>query len=170
MAQKEFVGKAVTIQQELVFDFKDFYKMLKSYLKDLGYGSEEKEYHEGNLPTGERVIKFTLECDKKVEDYVKLVMNINVSAAIKDVEVEKEGKHAKVQKGKINIGISGYLKKDSEDEWAMKKKSAFLRFIREIYDKFFIHDKMEMYAKQLAKDQEALVYDLKTFLKLKRLD
>ena len=75
-----------------------------------------------------------------------------------------------MQEGNVSLTIGGYISKDIEDEWGMKVKTGFERFFRELYDKFGKGQKFEEYEGKLKKDIEAILYDIKTYLKMNRYD
>lgn len=169
MAVMDYVVPVTKIKQSLTFDFKDFYKMLKSWFKERGYSIEETEYAESGHDTEKRT-HFQWKCSKKMDSYSKLVIELKLLAETKEVVLEEEDKKKTAQEGNVSITIGGYISKDIEDEWAIKVKTSFERFLRELYDKFGKGEKFEEYEGKLKKDIETIVYDIKTYLKMNRFD
>jgi hypothetical protein len=171
MAQKDFVQPVIKVKKELTYDFKEFYSMLRSWLKDRGYDPiAELDHSDISTPEGGQKIEILLAAEKKVDPYVKLIMEIEISSNTKNVTVEQEGKKSTVQEGSILVGFGGYLKKDVEDDWTVKNKSVLRKFMRDVYDKYIGSDKLEMAETKLKDDIKKVIHDLKTYLKLHRFD
>ena len=170
MAVKDYVGSAVNIKQSLTFDIKELYKTLKIWLSDRGYNVMEPKYSE--MPMGESLKKtsFVWNCEKKVDPYTKLAMEISFNAETKDIAVEKDETKHLAQEGEVEIVFVGYIARDLEEDWALREKTGMQRFFRELYDKFSKKGKYEDYEARLKKDIDSVVYDVKTYLKLHRFD
>ncbi|MDD4877604.1 MAG: hypothetical protein PHO02_01050 [Candidatus Nanoarchaeia archaeon] len=169
MAVMDYVVPVTKIKQSLSFEIKDFYKMLKNWMKERGYEIEEKEYAESGHDNGHKT-HFVWKCEKKMDSYTKIIIELNFIADTKDVVLEDDEKKKTLQEGNVSIAVGGYISKDIEDEWAMKVKTGFERFLRELYDKFGKGQKFEEYEGKLKKDIETIVYDIKTYLKMHRFD
>jgi len=169
MPVMDYVVPVTKIKQSLSFEIKDFYKMLKSLFKERGYGIEETEYAESGHEEGHKT-HFLWKCEKKMDSYSKLMIEIKFLAETRDAVLEDEDKKKTVQEGNVSLSIGGYISKDIEDEWALKVKTGIDRFFRELYDKFGKGQKFEEYESKLKKDIEAITYDIKTYLKMNRFD
>lgn len=169
MAVKDYVVPVTKIKQSLTFDIKDIYKSFKSFLKERGYGVEEKEYSESGNEGGEK-IHFLWQCKKKMDSYTALVIEVRFSSDTVPVVMEDEENKKALQEGNVSLAIGGFIAKDIEDDWAIRVKTGFDRFLRELYDKFGKGQKFEEYEGKLKKDIEAVLYDMKTYLKMQRFD
>ncbi|MFH1065440.1 MAG: hypothetical protein V1734_02965 [Nanoarchaeota archaeon] len=170
MAVMDYVVPVTKIKQHLSFELKDFYKTLKSWFKERGYGIEETEYAESAGHEGMHRTHFQWKCSKKMDSYSKLVIEIKFLAETRDAVLEDADKKKTVQEGNVSLSIGGYISKDIEDEWALRVKTGFDRFFRELYDKFGKGQKFEEYEGKLKKDIDAITYDMKTYLKMNRYD
>ena len=170
MAVKDFVGSAVRIKQSLTFDMKELYKNLKTWFADRSYGIAEPSYSEKPTRDGLKKTEFVWCAEKKMDPYSKLVMDVVFKGETKDMVVDKEDKKQLVQEGDVEIIITCYIKRDLEDDYALKEKSGMQRFLRELVDKFSKKSKFEDYERKLQKDRDTIVYDIKTYLKMQRFD
>ncbi len=169
MGVKDYVGKATKIKQSTTFDIKELYKNLKKWIEDRGYKISEPNYSE--KPTAEgKSTTFFWSCGKKAETYTKLVLELNFNAQTKDVTIDKEEQTQTLQQGDVEIVVNTYISKDVEDDWAIREKSGISRLLREIYDTFTKKNTYDEYENKLKKDKEAIVYDIKTYLKMQRFD
>lgn len=171
MVQKDYIGPKVKIMQaSLAFGLDDLYRMMRHWYEDRGYIIVEKEYKEFVDAKGTKQTLFEWEVGKKADDYTKVMMDVEFGAQTKDVTVESIGKKVGLQKGSVSIGFRAYLYKDIEEEWKVSDKGAIGKFLREFYDRFVAKDKFEGYSKKLNEDLQAVINDIKTFLKLKRFE
>ncbi len=170
MTQKDYIGPVKKISQHLVFDQKDFYRVLDGLFNNLGYRYLETGYNEKQFANGAKKLSFIWSGERKVSVYLKLAIDLEYSSNVKDIVVEKDDKKLSLQEGDVSIGISGYLKKDIRDEWGIRHQSGTMKFLREAYDKILGKDKMGSHEAQLKKDVEKLIRDLKTYFKLTRYD
>jgi len=170
MAVMDFVVPVVKLKQSLSFDMKDLFKAFQSLLKERGYKIEEREYSESSPADNEQKTHFLWKCEKKVDYYTKQVIEIKFLADSTHVVIEQDDRKKAMQEGNVSVAIGGYIEKDIEDDWALKVKTGFDRFVRELYDKFGKGPKFEEYEGKLRKDIEAVVFDIKTYLKMHRFD
>jgi len=158
MAQKDFMGTRRIGAEDIVFDSKELFKDMFSWLNEHGYDYEEVDHEEAMLDEGVKRISMEFGAVKKANEYVKQHIDISVSMKIKDVEV----KDKKKQKGSIKLEFEAYLKKDYAGEW----DAPFARFVREVYDKFVYRGKLAELGSDLTGDLDKLIIELKAFLKL----
>ncbi len=170
MAVKDYVGSVITISQTLSFDIKELYKNLKLWFKDREYGVAEPKYAEKFISEGKKNVSFKWVCEKKMDPYTKLVIELTFDSKASDVVVEKDDKKHVVQEGEIKLTLAPYISRDIEDEWSLRKETGLQRFIREVYDKFSKKNKYEDYERRLKKDIDAIVYDIKTYVRQHRFD
>lgn len=170
MSQKDYIGTPKKIEQHITFDQKEFRKALDSWFNNLGYRYLETGHKEKQLASGINKLSFTWGGEKKVSTYMKLAIELDYSSATKNIVVEKDDKKVTLQEGEVGIEIAGFLKKDIRDEWGIRQETGTMKFLREAYDKIFGKDKISGYESQLKKDIEKILNDIKTYLKLSRLD
>ncbi|MFH1638529.1 MAG: hypothetical protein ABIB71_08945 [Candidatus Woesearchaeota archaeon] len=170
MPQKDFLGPMEKIEQTLVFDQKDLIKMMRIWFKDKGYTIWEKAHTQ--TPTNDGRNKFSMfwKVEKEVDPYVTINMDVFVLAITQDVTVEEEEKKVTMQDGKLSIDVGGYTTKDIESEWGISPKNPLTGFLRELYDKILNRDKMDRFEAQIRKDKDDFKRDLKTYMKMHRID
>ena len=95
MSEKDKVFDS-KIKQASVFEFKEFYRFLYTWLSDNEYDVTEKVYSEKITPSGKE-IEIEWEADRKISDYFKFVIKVTWRIlGMVDVEVQKDGKKAKM--------------------------------------------------------------------------
>lgn len=167
MGSKDLVFPTKKIEQTLTFDLDELVSILNTWFEERGYGLLETKHVEKQGEEQRSLIKFNLCADKKVDPYVKQVIDIDFFANVKDVIVEVDEQKKKVQDGTVSVEFTGYLKKDSEDDWTLKSsKGSSKSFLRELYDKYFNKNKMDKFESDLSKDINDIIAELKAYLKL----
>ncbi len=165
MSVKDYIGPVTRLKQTLVFDIKEFSAMLSRIIKDRGFAGYLEVYHnEFNNPDGSKTIAFGWVIGKKVEPYVRLCMDINVKAVVNEAVVEEKTMY----EGNLDIDLTSYLLRDIEDEWGYRNSNPTRRFLRDLYDKFLNVDKMSGHEKKLKADYDAIISDLKAYMKIHR--
>lgn len=162
MVEKDtiFEGK---VKQTDVFDFKEMYNFLYKWLVDENYKVDEKTYSE-KITAGGKEIEIEWEAKKKVSDYFRFVLKPKWRIlGMNDVEVEKNGKKFKMNKGQVEIKLGGVLEKDYEARW---ETSGFLKFLRGVYDKYIIRARVEDYERRLFAEADEFLSQMKAFLAL----
>ncbi|RME54432.1 hypothetical protein D6777_03845 [Candidatus Woesearchaeota archaeon] len=171
MAQRDFTAPVKTISQRAVLDTKAFIKYLHKIIKERHYhDAMEHSHSESTSDDGSKSISFYWTAKKKVSNYVKLVLEISFSANVKNVSIEKDGKKKLAQDGNITIELGGYIQKDYEDEWTVRKNNPLRKVLREVYDKIFDRDRMANAENQLVKDIDLLINEIKAYVKMQRID
>jgi len=129
--KQKFVNKAFTF--EGLFSYKDFFRILDVWLRDKFYDKFEKRNEEFVKPDGSKQIDIELTPWKKTTDYYKLTMKIEIIVSnLREVEIEQDGRKIRLQRGKIDAKIGGYLYVDYEGRWATPVQY----FIRDIFDRY----------------------------------
>lgn len=157
MPDVDIVVGELKVKVEGVVNLEDLYRLIKEWLEFHGYNFFEKEYIDTIKDSG-KDIKIILLGDKKADDYAKfeIVVKIKVEDA-KEVEFKKGTGF----KGSISVGFESDVLRDYENEW---EKTFLLRFIRAVYDKFIIKDKLEKYRSELEDETQDIYRKVKEFL------
>jgi hypothetical protein len=147
-----------------IFDFKAFYNFVYGWLKEYKYQLiEEKSYSEKIKPDGKE-IEIHWEARKKISDYFRFLIKLDwLVLGMTTVEVEREGVKVKLNKGAIEIVITGYLEKDYENRW---ETNAFSKFLRGIYDRYIIRSRIESYEDEIVEEIDELNAQCKSYLSL----
>ncbi|HLC56499.1 MAG TPA: hypothetical protein VJJ23_04655 [Candidatus Nanoarchaeia archaeon] len=158
MSEEDFVVRNIEISQDAVFDLNDILKFLRDWFKTNGYGNTEKKHAEENK-SGNLSLKLSWQPEKKVDEYVKFHINIDIKVKAKQVLV----KNKKMYQGNVLIELEATMEKDYDDEWS---GSITKKFVRGAYDKFVTPDKMSKYEKKLKEDVKDLQDEIKSYLNL----
>lgn len=164
MAQKDIIVRDIKVEYEGVFSFDEFYKYLKNWMKRRNYKEGELKYKE-TKKDGKISTEIIYGGQKKVDDYIKIMLEIQIKA-IDLVEVIKKGSKKKMHDGKLELVFMGYLQKDYENKW---EKNPVLLFFREVYDKWVIGDRITKIENELKDDVNKLINEVKAFLKLLKI-
>ena len=161
MSETEYVVKDLKIVHEGVFDFKEFYKLVKSWLTLRKYDLFEKEYRESQKEENIKEIKVGFAAEKVIDYYIKYLFDI--SLGVKDHKIVKGPKAQNLVQGTLTFKIDAKLQTDFEASWEGKP---LLKFTRGIYDKFVKGDKYAEYKKELKDQTYELYNELKAYLNL----
>ena len=162
MAEKDKIASE-KVKYDGIFDFKDVYRFLYTYATDLEYEVEERQYVEKNTARGKE-IEINWVAKRKISDYFKFHIQMRwLILGMTDVEVAKDGAKVKMNKGSFEITFSAYLEKDYENRWS---ETAFLKFLRGVYDNYIIRGRISDYEDKITEDMVELVEQLKAFLVL----
>jgi len=162
MSEKELICET-KVKYSGIFSFKDLYNFVYDFLTDKGFFVEEKNYSEKVKPEGKEIeIKWV--CLKKITDYFRyeIVINFKITGLL-DVEITKEGKKFVSNKGDVEIKFSGSLERDYENKF---ETSAFLKFMRGVYDKYVIKSRIEKMEDKLAEIVVESANQVKAYLAL----
>ncbi|MBI1973096.1 hypothetical protein HYS50_03755 [Candidatus Woesearchaeota archaeon] len=164
MGEKDFVGDVIEYSFSGIIPIDDLYKAIQKWAKTYDYKIIEKE-HKTVAGTEKREHVFTWTIDKKVTDYIKYDIDVEVKVKnLKEVKVKERKK--KYYEGDIEFSFSAYLNKDYEDAYG---KNPLIKFTREVYDKYVTESKMKTFEKELGNERDKLINEIKTFLNLQKL-
>ena len=162
MAEKDKISET-KVKHEGLFDFKETYRFLYTLLTDMEYTVEEKGYVEKVKPTGKEV-EISWDVERKISDYFKYKMSVRwLILGMTSKEVVKEGMKTKMNKGVLEIKFACFLEKDYENRW---ETTAFLKFLRGIYDNYVIRGRIDDYEDKVFSEMTEVAEQLKAFLAL----
>ena len=165
MAERKVLVDGVNLKYEGLFNFKDLYNILDSWLAENSYDKREHENLEKVTPTG-KFIRIELRPWRTSSDYEKVEMKIVLTVHdMVDVVVEKDGMKMKLNKGSVSIVFSGFLLTDVEGRWTSK---AFFFFLSQVFDKFIYKTQLGRLEATLKHDVMMLHKTLKSFLNMHR--
>ncbi len=144
------------------YDFKETYRILFEWLLDKGYDINEKSYKEVLQAGGAKEIEVEWEAVRKVSDYFRNYLKVKFHPmGMTTVEVEVDGVKQKMNKGQMDIEFECVLLKDYEERWST---SPFFKFLRTLYDKYLIRERVEKYEEKLIIEMDEMVGQAKAFL------
>jgi len=162
--QRDYIARGIKVKQVAVFYLDEFYKTMFRWFELNHYDLQEREYRQSVDPKGKH-LEIRWYSEKKIDDYIKFIIEIDfLILGLQDIVVEKEGGvKSKTNKGAIEMRFHAYLLKDYEDKWS---KTAFAQFLRAVYDKYIIRNRMETYEDQLSEELQSVIAEAKSFLSL----
>lgn len=165
MSEKITVVGKETIKYEGLFSVKGLYKLIEDWEDSKGYFPVENFIEESVEKEG-KVITARLEPFKKFTDYAKAIIKIDLMISdCKEVEVKKDGKTQKLNKGKVVIEIMSILETDYEHKWEMKP---LLYVLRTVFEKYIYMPFLSGFKNALREDTDHLKEEIKAFLNLYR--
>jgi hypothetical protein len=162
MAEKEIII-AEKLDYSGLLKFSDFYQYAHTWFSEESYGVTEEKYSE-KITGNSKEIDIEWKASKQISDYFKLEQKIKFEIkSLVEVEVEIDGKKAKMQQGKVRVDIKGALVKDVKSAWDPKP---MLRFLRDVYDKYIIPQKVDAMEDKIKADVKDFKEEMKSFLDL----
>ena len=162
MAEKDTIFKG-KIKHSGIFNYSDLYLFCYTWLIDEDYLVTEKSYSEKVSPGG-KVVEIRWEARKKISDYFRFIIKTNWRIiGMTDVEVQKEGKKIKMNKGTLEITFSAILEKDYEHRW---ENRPFIKFLRGVYDRYIIRGRIDQHEEKIFKEVDEFIAQVKAFLAL----
>ncbi|MBS3146957.1 hypothetical protein J4471_04650 [Candidatus Woesearchaeota archaeon] len=160
MPEKDIIVKKLSISYEGVFDFNNFIRLVKNWLKQNSYFIIEKDY--GNIQKDKNMsdIKISLDNEREVDDYNRA--HIDLSIKVKNLENVSSDKK-KLQRGKLTIDFESYLKKDIHSKWETKPVQ---KVARGIYDKYLVKDKQKIIEEDIRNETFAVYNEVKAYFNL----
>ena len=147
-----------------VFDFKDFYKFAYEWLTEEFNLLVTEEKYEEKIKGSEKELKIEWVGVRKVTDYFKYEVKVKYEIkALKDVQIEKDGKRIKTNDGSVKTTIKGTLIRDYEGKF---ETSGFQKFLRSIYEKWVIPSRIEEYEEKLILKCDEFLQQIKAWLSL----
>jgi len=163
MAEKDKIFSS-KVKYDGLLDFKDFYKFCYQWLsEEAGLSVVEEKYAE-KISGDAKNIKVKWAGSRKVTDYFKFEVGVDFEVLnLTNVEITKDGKKIKMNKGSIEIGIKGNLVRDYEGKF---EKTSTQKFMRGIYEKWVIYSRIKEYEEKLIGDCNEFLSQAKAFLDL----
>ena len=163
MAEKDKIFSS-KLKYSGVLDFAAFYKFCYEWLRDeAGLGMAETKYAE-KLSGDSKSIDVEWGGSKEVSDYFKLEVKVSFKViGLTNIEVVKGNEKVKMNKGSIEVGISGTIVKDYKGKF---EKSAFQKFLRGVYEKTVIPTRIEQIEGKAASDCDEFIAQAKSYLDL----
>ncbi|MFA6022706.1 MAG: hypothetical protein WC781_01315 [Candidatus Pacearchaeota archaeon] len=159
MAEKDKITES-KVKYSGIFDFKEVYQFVYRWLDEEDYWIEEKKYIE-EVSGDTKKVEIQWIASKKISDYFKFEHKLNWRIiGLTSIEVEKNGKKIKMNKGNFEIKIASTLVKDWEGTW---EKQPYMKFLRGLYDRFLIEGRIKSYEIKCFLDGQDLAEQIKAF-------
>jgi len=162
MGEKEKVTE-LKIKHSGIFDFREVYSFIYTLLSDLEYSVEEKNYAE-KTKGDQKEIEVNWMAKRKISDYFKFIIKVDVRTfRMTNADVVKDGVKTSVNKGDFEVKFTAFLEKDYENRW---ENTAFLKFLRGLYEKYIISSTIRSYCGMLEDEANSLTNQTKALLDL----
>jgi len=147
-----------------IFSFSDFYQFCYDWLgEETGLDISEDKYAE-KLVGDSKDIDIEWTGVKKVTDYFKFEVGVVFQIrGLAEVEMQKDDKKIKTNKGKVKVKVKGNLIRDYDGKF---EKNAFQKFLRSIYEKWIIKSRIDQFEGKLFEDCDGFLGQAKAFLAL----
>ncbi|RME54431.1 hypothetical protein D6777_03840 [Candidatus Woesearchaeota archaeon] len=160
------VIEGVIIKHKGFFDFNAIISEIPAWFKKHKYDNFQKGHSQKPTPGG-GYFEGTWKAVKEVTDYVKFDITVDIWLRdMQDVAIEKEGKTIKANKGNIEITFNANMEKDYAKQFTNRKgeETEFLKFLRELYEKYVIKSKLSEYEDKLEYEAKDLIEHVKKHL------
>jgi len=155
---KVFSGK---IKQSGIFKFKDLYEFIYDFLMGENYDVFEDKYVE-KISGDSKDVEINWKATREISDYFRFEIKADwIILGMKKVKVQKEGKEVSMDSGTLEIKFTATLHKDYENRW---EGTAFMKFLRGVYDKYIIKSRVEDYELKIFQEVNELIAQTKSYL------
>lgn len=163
MAEKEQIYSS-KIKYDGIFNFKDYYKFCYNWLtEETGLDLIEDEYSE-KISGNAKEIKVVWKGSSKLTDYFKFEFKVEFHILnMVDVEINQDGVKTKTNKGSVKTTVKGILVRDYQGKF---ETSAFNKFIRGIYEKYMITQRVQQFEDYIASKCDEFLGQSKAYLDL----
>ncbi len=163
MAEKEQIYSS-KVKYEGIFNFKEFYKFCYDWLtEETGLKVLEDEYSE-KITGNAKELKIIWKGFSELTDYFKFEIKVEFHILnMVDVEINQEGVKIKTNKGIIKTTVKGDLVRDYKGKF---ETSAFNKFIRGIYEKYMITQRVLQFEDYIVSKCDEFLGQSKAYLDL----
>ena len=163
MANMRIIVDHEKIEYEGPLKVNDLLKHIAAWIKEKGFDFKQDKDFENHTEKGTQ-LEWQVTPWKKITDYMANDIKIRVLGHnLKKVDVLQGKKKIKVDDGKIEIVIDGYIRTDYDSYWDSRP---ILLFIRTIYDKFVHKAYTERFEQRLVHDVNTLSNSIKQLLNM----
>jgi hypothetical protein len=166
MPSKFMTSKVIVNINNQIFNYSDFYLFVKKIMQERGYYVEEKTYTHNTLNSKES-IHFYWHTIKKVDDFTKFIIEVIVTLTIEDVNIIKEKRKEKTNKGSGSIKIRSTLMTDYAGKW--EESNPIITFIKVLFENIFQKGSVDEYSKKLTDEAYELENEIKSFFNLQKM-
>ena len=157
--------KEERIQYDGFYDLGELYKHAHDWLEWRKFDIEEKKYKE-KLKGDKKDLEIQWSVTRDYDEYSKIELEVKwILIAMAEVEVEKDGKKSKMNKGEINIFVSAYLILDKDDKW---EATPFWKFLKHFYERYLYKSTIDVLKGEVWKTGWNFYNEIKSFLQLYR--
>ncbi len=161
MAEKDRIFSS-KIKYDGFMNFKEFYKFCYQWLtEETELDVTEKKYAE-KISGNAKNIDVEWDGERKVTDYFKFKLGVKFKVLnLTDFEEVINGQKIKMNKGSVEVSVSGTLIRDYDGKF---EQTASQKFMRSIYEKWVIASRIKEYEDKLTGDCNEFLLQAKAFL------
>lgn len=155
-----FRGK---LKQSGIFSFSEFYEFLYDTLMDENFEVFETRYAEIKKGTDSKNVEINWNAEKAIpgSNYFKFVIGVRwLILGLKKTKVRRGEQEVTMDSGTIDIDFTADLIKDPNDKW----DDSFFKFLKKIYEKFIIKNRIEDYEEKLFEEINDILSQARAFL------
>lgn len=148
-----------------VFDLGLVYNKLRFWIMETGYSEPHEIKYVEKIKPGGKDIEIIWESERSEEDgFFKFTIGVKFYATrLNDVEVDKEGRKLKLQKGDLWLYFDAKFIVNANKKWEENG------LMYKLYEKFIIKDKLDHYKIELYTEANKIMAEVKDFLNLYNL-
>jgi len=163
MPEKDAIFKS-NIKSAGIFNFPEFYRFCHEWLSDEAQLTVAEDKYVEKLEGEAKFIDIEWTAFRKVTDYFKFEIKIKFKIiAMTSIEIQRNGKKEKTNKGSVQIKLIGNLIRDYDGKF---EKTGFNKFLRSIYEKWVIPSRIKEYEDKLVGDSDEFLTQAKAWLDL----
>jgi|TARA_B100001971_G_scaffold208318_1_gene229974 hypothetical protein len=147
-----------------IFSFSDFYNFCYKWLtEETDLDISENKYEE-KLAGDSKNIVIEWVGTKELTDYFKFEMKVKFRIlGLTKVEISQNEKKIQTNKGGVEINVNGIIIKDYKGKF---ETTAYLKFLRSIYEKWVIPSRIEEFEGKIIGDVDEFLSQAKAYLDL----
>ncbi len=147
-----------------VFKFDDFYRFCYDWLSDEASLIVGEDNYKEKLSGDSKNVEIKWTCFRKITDYFKFEVEVTFRIiGMTEIEVQRNGSKAKMNKGAVELGVKGVLVRDYQGKF---EKTGSQKFMRGVYEKWVIPARIEEYEDKLIGYCDEFLNQAKAFLDL----
>ncbi|MBI2139470.1 hypothetical protein HYU14_00985 [Candidatus Woesearchaeota archaeon] len=144
-------------------DLKGLFRLINAWAYEKDMEKNENKSNEFEAPEG-KSIEYENQVTKRLSDYTIFVLKIRIlGSGLKKVDIAKDRKKARLDHGRIQFFLDGFLQTDSESKW---EERPFFVFLRTLFDKYIYRLYTDRFEQQLTRDCYELFHLVEKFLNI----
>lgn len=165
MAEKHTLFAEEKVNYEGVLEFNDLITFTDNYFLKLNYDKRVTNKHQ-NVSDTKKNLKIYNYYWKKVSNYIKFVVKIDLIGDFLNVEEKRNNTPIILQKGKFSVHITATVLTDYKKSWEQKPEYFFLRTL---FNNWFFKVKITDWDSVLKNHVSTYKVEIKSFFNTKKL-
>lgn len=167
MPSPYIIGKTTVNVEEVIFDYKEFYRLLNKTISEKGYAIEEKSYsYIPGIPGERGKLSFFWLCLKDVDDYSRYRVEVDASFDIEQITVLKNNKKIDTGKGTGKVIVRATLVTDYDSKW---EENPIINFLKVLFENWFERSSMLKYLNDIKTEMYEIENEIKGYFNVQRM-